>query len=157
MTREFSLTFLLLCASSVSLTGAATPQTAPKKSKVPPAVQKTVDEQSQGAKIRGLSKEIENRKTQYELELTINGRARDMIIDRAGTILLVEEEITLDTLTSAVRAEIEKNIGQASLLRLESVTKSGTLTGYEALISKAGKKAAIEMRPDGKLIPVAKK
>jgi hypothetical protein len=126
------------------------------KKKVPPAVQKTVDEQSQGAKIRGLSKEVEKGKTQYELELTVNGHARDMIIDPSGTILVVEEDITLDSLSPAVKAEVEKNIGQAKLLRLESVTKGRTLTGYEASISKAGKKSANEMGADGKRLPKKK-
>ena len=48
----------------------------------PAAVQKTVDEQSKGASIRGLSKEVENGKTQYELELTVNGHNKDIRADR---------------------------------------------------------------------------
>src|SRR5436190_7809004 len=143
MSNRISLTPLLLCAASMLLLGAAAAQQPRAKIKVPPAVQKTVDEQSQGATIRGLSKEVENGKTQYELELTINGHTRDMIIDPSGAILLVEEDIALDSLTPAVRAEVEKNIGQAKLLRLETVTKGGALTGYEATISKAGKRSGI--------------
>ena len=85
--------------------------------------------------------------------MTINGHAKDMIIDPSGAILLVEEDITLDSLTPAVRAEVEKNIGQAKLLRLESVTKGGALTGYEATISKAGKRSGIELGLDGKPLP----
>ena len=74
-----------------------------------------------------------------------------------GTILEVEEEVTLDSLAAAVRAEVEKNIGPAKLLRLESVTKGGTLTGYEASVAKAGKKSGSEMGTDGKLLPKKKK
>src|SRR5215510_14007656 len=141
MAKRLTLTLLLLCVASMLWLGAAAAQQPRTKIKVPPAVQKTVDEQSQGAKIRGLSKEVENGKTQYELELTINGHAKDMIIDPNGAILLVEEDITLDSLTPAVKAEVEKNIGQAKLLRLESVTKGGALTGYEATVSKAGRRS----------------
>jgi hypothetical protein len=151
------LTLLLLSAISLFLHGTAAAQEHKQRIKVPSAVQKTVDEQSQGAQIRGLSKEIENGKTQYELELTINGRSKDMLIDPNGEILEVEESIPLETLTPAVRAEIEKNVGQAKLLRLESVTRGGALTGYEATISRAGKKSSIEMGPDGKLTPREKK
>src|SRR5215510_15231639 len=128
MANKINLTLLLLCAVSPLLAGAAVAQERRTKIKVPPAVQKTVDEQSQGATIRGLSKEVENGKTQYELELTVNGHAKDMIIDPNGAILVVEDEITLDALAPEVKAEVEKNIGQAKLLRLESLTKVGTLT-----------------------------
>src|SRR5258706_16418403 len=92
MANRISLRLLLLCAASMLWLGTAAAQQPRAKIKVPPAVQKTVDEQSQGGKIRGLSKEIENGKTQYELELTVNGHAKDMIIDPAGAILEVEED-----------------------------------------------------------------
>jgi len=154
MTIRISFRLLLLCAAGSLLLSTAAARQA--KTKVPPAVQKTVDEQSKGAKIRGLSKEVEQGKTQYELELTVNGHARDMIIDPSGAILVIEEDITLDSLTPAVKAEVTKNIGQAKLLRLESVTKSGTLTSYEASVSKAGRKSVIEMGADGKLLPKKK-
>jgi uncharacterized membrane protein YkoI len=154
--KRITLTLLLLCTLCALFFGAASAQEKKMITKVPPAVQKTVDEQSKGAKIRGLSKEVEKGKTQYELELTVNGHTRDMIIDPSGAILEVEEEITLDSLSPAVKAEVEKNIGQAKLLRLESVTKGTTLTGYEAKVSKAGKKSEIEMGPDGKLLPKEK-
>ncbi len=157
MMNRITLTLLLLCTTSLFLHGTAAAQEHKQRIKVPPAVQKTVDEQSQGAQIRGLSKEVENGQTQYELELTINGHSRDMLIDPNGKILEVEESIPLETLTPAVRAEVEKNIGQAKLLRLESVTKGGALTGYEATISRGGKKSAIGMGPDGKLTPKEKK
>ena len=155
MINSLSLKLSLLCVAS--MLGTAVAQEHRAKIKVPAAVQKTVDEQSQGAKIRGLSKEVEKGKTQYELELTVNGHSRDMLIDPAGAILEVEEDITLDSLAPSVKAQVEKNIGQAKLLRLESVTKGGTLTGYEASVSKAGKKSGIEMGPDGNLLLKEKK
>lgn len=128
-----------------------------KKIKVPPAVQKTVDEQSKGAVIRGLSKEVENGKTQYELELTVNGHSKDMLIDPNGSILVIEEEVTLDSLAPAVKAEVQKTIGSAKLVRLESMTKGGTLTGFEATVLRAGKKVSVEMAADGKPKPAGKK
>jgi len=157
MTNKITLKLSLLYALGSLLLGAAIAQEQQANlKKLPLAVQKTVEEQSKGAKIRGISKEVENGKTQYELELTVNGHAKDMIIDPNGTILVVEDEITLDSLAPEVKAEVEKNIGQAKLLRLESLTKNGTLTGYEASFSKAGKKSIIVMGPDGKLLPKGK-
>src|SRR5215468_5748607 len=82
----------LLCALCVLLPCATAAQEQRVKLKsLPQAAQKTVEEQSKGATIRGLSKEVEKGKTQYELELTVNGRSKDMIIDPNGAILEVEE------------------------------------------------------------------
>src|SRR5262249_7280207 len=124
MTGKNGLGLMLLCALSVGAhsVGDAQDQRAKIKS-LPPAVQKTVEEQSKGAQIRGISKEVEKRKTQYELELTVDGRSRDMIIDPTGAILEVEEGVTLESLSPAVKAEIEKSLGGAKLLKLETVTK----------------------------------
>jgi hypothetical protein len=158
MTNKLSLTLSMLCALCVFSYGlvAAQDQRAKIKS-LPLAVQKTVEEQSKGAKIRGLSKEVEKGKTQYELELTVDGRNRDMIIDPSGAILEVEEDVSLESLSPAVKSEVEKSIGASKLLRLESVTKGGVLTGYEASVSKAGKRSGVEMGLDGKILPKAKK
>ena len=157
MIDKINLKLSLLCALCMLLPCAAAAQEQRAKLKnLPPAAQKTVEEQSKGAIIRGLSKEVEKGKTQYELELTVNGHSKDMIIDPNGAILEVEEGITLDSLAPEVRAEVEKTIGQAKLLRLESVTKGGVLTGYEATVSKAGRKSGVEMGPDGKLLPKEK-
>src|SRR5215510_3223450 len=157
MTDKIGFKLSLLCALCVLLLCAAAAQDQRAKLKnLPSAARKTVEEQSKGAKIRGLSKEVEKGKTQYELELTVDGHSKDMIIDPTGAILVVEEDITLDSLAPAVKAEVEKNIGQAKLLRLESVTKGGILTGYEASVSKAGRKSGIEMGTDGKLMPKEK-
>lgn len=158
MTNKPGLKLSLLSAICLLLLGTASAQEHRVKMKdLPPAVQKTVQEQTKDAKILGISKEVEQGKTQYEIETTVNGRTRDLLIDPTGAVLEVEEEITLDSLAAEVRAEVEKNIGKGKLLRLESVTKGGTLTGYEASISKAGKKSGIGMGPDGKLIPQKKK
>ncbi len=124
---------------------------------LPGAVQKTVQEQTKGATIRGLSKEVENGKTQYELETTVDGRSRDLLIDPTGKVLEVEEEVDIAKLPAAVKAEIKKSLGDAKLLKLESATKDGVVTGYEASVEKAGKKSSLAMGPDGKALPKAKK
>ena len=71
---------------------------------LPPPVQKAVAEQSKGAVIRSLTKEVENGKTEYEAELTVNGHGKDISFDSAGKIVSVEEEVTLESLSPAVRA-----------------------------------------------------
>jgi hypothetical protein len=51
---------------------------------MPASVQQAVTEKSRGAVVRGYSKELENGRTLYEVELTVNGHARDVSFDKAG-------------------------------------------------------------------------
>ena len=124
---------------------------------LPAAVQQTAREHSQGAIIRGISKEVENGQTTYEVELKINGRTRDITIAPDGTLLMAEEEVTLASLPAAARATIEKNLGQGKLLLVEAVTERGTLTYYEAHVQTGKKKSELKVKPDGQLMPEEKK
>ena len=53
-----------------------------QRSELPPAVQKTVDEQSKGATVKGFSTEVEDGKKIYEVQLTVNGHGKDVSIMR---------------------------------------------------------------------------
>src|SRR5207302_5672129 len=48
---------------------------------LPPAVQKAIQDQTAGAQVKGLSKEVEGGKTFYEAETVVNGRTRDLLFD----------------------------------------------------------------------------
>ena len=149
------LSFSLLCSFILltSLVGLA--QGGERKIRLknlPPAVQKTVQEQSQGAKIRGLSKEVEKGKTIYELELLVAGRSKDMLIDADGNVMEIEEEIALAAVPGAVKTELEKQMGKGRLHKLESLTKNGTLECYEVVIKTGSKTREIKVSPEGQLI-----
>src|SRR5579872_7560012 len=62
---------------------------------LPPAVQKTVQEETRNAKLKGLSKEVEHGQTFYEAETMVNGRSRDILIDSTGKVVEVEEQADL--------------------------------------------------------------
>jgi len=144
---------LLLLAGCLLVPGAAWAQEKRVKMKdLPAAVQKTVQEQSQGATIRGLAKEVEEGKTFYEVELMVNGHTKDVLIDPAGTVVEVEEAVTLASLPPAVKAEIEKQAGKRKILLVESVTKGGTLVYYEAHVKAGMKKSEFKVGPDGNVI-----
>ena len=123
---------------------------------LPEAVRKTVQEQSKGATLRGLAKEIEDGKTFYEAELKVNGHNKDVLIDPTGAVVEIEEQVTLASLPANVRVTIQKAAGKGKILIVESVTKNNTLDAYEAHISRAGKKSEIKVAPDGQLITSAK-
>jgi hypothetical protein len=124
---------------------------------LPQAVQKTVQEQTKGATIAGISSEKEGGQTIYEVETKVNGRFRDMLIDSAGKVTELEEQVDIDSLPPAVQAEVRKSLGQAKVDRFESVTKDGVFAGYEAVVEKGGKKVEVSMRPDGKVPPARPK
>ena len=78
--------------SSVALWAA---ETRVQMQDLPEPVQKTVQEQTKNAKLRGLAKEVENGQTYYEAETIVNGKSRDILIDPSGTIVEVEEATEL--------------------------------------------------------------
>ena len=116
---------------------------------LPAAVQKTVQEQTRTAKLRGLAKEVENGKTFYEAETTVNGKSRDVLMDPEGNVVEVEEAATLAAIPEAARKALEKQAGASGkILSVETVTKGSTVT-YEAVIQKAGKKSEVAVGADG--------
>ncbi len=120
-----------------------------KMESLPPAVQKTVHEQSQGATVRGLSQEVENGKTFYEAELKISGHNKDVLIDSAGSVVEIEEEVALDSLPAAAKGAIQKHAGKGHIVLVESVTKGNSIVAYEAKIKTAGKTSEVRVTPDG--------
>lgn len=127
-----------------------------KMKDLPPAVQKTVREQSKGATIRGLAQETEDGKTNYEVELKVNGHNKDVLIDPSGEVVSIEEQVTLASLPAAVRTAIEQNAGTGKIGMIESITEGGAIVAYEAHVRKAGKSMEIKVNPDGQLISKGK-
>src|SRR5260370_28311434 len=89
---------------------------------LPPAVQKTVQEQANGAEIKNISKETEKGVTQYEVETIVNGKHRDFNVDTKGGLVVVEEETAIDTIPAAAKAAILKKVGDGKLGRVETMT-----------------------------------
>ena len=128
---------------------------AEKKVKIenlPPAVQKTVKQEIQNATLVGLSSEVEKGKTVYELETKKpNGQTRDLMIDTAGAIFSVEEEVGLESIPAAAKSAIEKAAKGGRVTRVETVTEGKVVT-YEAAITKSGKKSSITVKSDGGIV-----
>lgn len=142
----------LLVPTAICVLGAATLVDASEKrvkmKDLPPAVQKTVQEQSKGATLLGLARETEGGKTFYEAELKVNGHGKDVLIDPAGAVVEVEEEVPLAGVPSPAREAIRKYAGSGKIVLVESVTKDGSVA-YEAHVQKAGKKSEIKVDASG--------
>jgi hypothetical protein len=119
---------------------------------LPAAVQRTVKEQSKGATIRGLSKEVEGGKTTYEVEMKVNGRGKDVTMDASGAVIEVEEEVALESIPGAARAAIEKAAGSGQITKVGKVS-GGKETVYEAGLRRNGKRSEVKVSRDGHLLP----
>ena len=145
MTRTFTIILAI-----AALGGAAT--AAEKKLQMkdlPPAVQKTVQEQTKGAEIKGLSKETEKGVTSYEVESMVNGKHRDFLVDVKGAVTEVEDETALDTIPAAAKAAIEKKAGGGKIGMVETMTRGGATFYEAAYTSKDGRKHEVLVKPDG--------
>lgn len=140
-----------LAASAVLLAGVASAQEKKiKRSDLPPAVEKTVAAQSAEATIRGFSTEKEKGQTLYEVEMTVNGHRKDVSMTADGSIVEVEEQVALDSLSTEVRAGLQTKAGKGKILKVKSLTKKDKLVAYEAKVETNGKKSEIQVGPDGK-------
>jgi uncharacterized membrane protein YkoI len=120
-----------------------------KREELPPAVEKTVSEQSKGATVKGFSTEVENGKTLYEVELTANGHGKDISMDKDGKIVEVEEEVAMDSLSPAVKASLTKAAGSGKITKVESLTQGGKLVAYEADVTSGTKHSEVQVGPNG--------
>jgi hypothetical protein len=121
-----------------------------KRSDLPTSVEKTVAEQTKGATVKGFTKEVENGKTVYEAELTVNGHGKDIAMDAQGNIIEIEEEVDITTLPPAVKEGLTKAAGKGTISKVESLTKKGKLVAYEAVVKTGSKNSEIQVGPDGK-------
>jgi hypothetical protein len=143
--------FVAMAASGLLLTGTASAQEKKiKRSDLPPAVEKTVAEQSKGATIRGFSTEQEKGQTLYEVEMTVSGHSKDVSMTADGTVVEVEEQVAMDSLSAEVKAGLQAKAGAGKILKVESLTKKGKLVAYEAQVETNGKKSEVQVGPDGK-------
>jgi len=148
MKRNYLFTF---AAWGLLLAGVAFAQEKKiKRSDLPPAVEKTVVAQSGGATIRGFSAEKEKGETFYEAEMMVNGHSKDVLIAADGTVVEVEEQVAMDSLSAEVKAGLQAKAGAGKILKVESLTKKGKLVAYEAQVETNGKKSEVQVGPDGK-------
>jgi uncharacterized membrane protein YkoI len=121
-----------------------------RREDLPPAVEKTVAEQSKGATIKGFSKEVEHGKTYYEAELRVDGHGRDISVAENGNIVEIEEEVALDSVPPAVNEALIEAAGSGKIIKVESLSKNGGLVAYEAVVQAGKKQHEVQVGPDGK-------
>src|SRR5262249_13397020 len=96
-------------------------------------------------------KEKEDGIEQYEVETTVNGKARDFSVAVDGRLLVVEEATTIDEIPGAAKAAILKKVGDGTVTTVETFAKPRQPLMYEATYKDAkGKRHEMLVTADGK-------
>ena len=140
-------TCVVVCLTAISLSAS---EKKIQRSDLPPAVEKTVVEQSQGAKVRGFNLETEEGETYYEVELIVDGHSKDVLVEKDGKVVEVEEQIAITELPPAVRDGLQAKAGKGKLTKVESIRKHDQLVAYEAQVLTGQKRSEVQVGPDGK-------
>jgi uncharacterized membrane protein YkoI len=138
---------IVTLALALTVTGMTAADKKVQMKDLPAAVQNAVQaEEAKGAKIVGLATEVEDGKTMYEVETTVGGKTRDLLLNAAGVVVETEEETALDAVPAAVKTALE---ARGKVGKVETVTK-GTRVIYEAVVEKNGKKSEVAVDAAGK-------
>jgi len=119
-----------------------------KMTDLPAAVQKSIQEQTKGATIKGVAQESEAGKTVYEVETTLDGKGRDLTFDTGGKLVELEEEVPISSIPAAAKTAIETRAAGATITKVEKVTE-GQSVKYEAALRKGTKRSEISVTADG--------
>jgi hypothetical protein len=82
--------------------------------------------------------------------MLVNGHTKDVQMSPDGTVIEIEEQVDLQSLSEEVRAGLQTKAGNGKITKLESITKKDKLVAYEAQVVTGGKKSEIQVGPDGK-------
>jgi hypothetical protein len=121
---------------------------------LPPAVLAAFKQAYPKAVIKNAAKETENGKTTWEVESTDGGLARDLVYNPDGTVVDIEEEVTVASLPAVVMATVKATYPKATITKAEKLIRGEKWT-YE-LTLKGAAKPSIELTPDGKVVAAAK-
>jgi len=120
-----------------------------RRKQLPPAVEKTVAKESEGATVKGFATEVEKGQRLYEAELIVNGHHKDISMNRRGVIVEVEEEVSMDSLPVTVQDGLKKAAGSGTIEMIESLTKNGNLVAYEGHVKTGARRSEIQVGPQG--------
>lgn len=114
------MAILLVVGLSMSLTVQALEKKI-RREALPPAVEKTVVQQSRDAAIRGFPTGIDKGNKIYDGDLTIEGNEKDISMDEQGNVVEVEEAVSRKSLPPTERERLTKSAGTGVISKVESL------------------------------------
>ena len=144
---------VVCCAATILVSTAAFgAEKSIQRSDLPPAVEKALQQQLNGATIKGFTTEKENGKVLYEAELMVNSHTKDVEFDSSGNVQEVEEQVDFETLSPEVKAALTAKAKGGTVKKVESLHKQDKLVAYEAQIDKSGRHSEIQVGPNGQAL-----
>jgi hypothetical protein len=155
-----SMGILALLVLGVATVGAESEKVSPDK--LPKPVIDALKARFPVADVLSASKEVDNGKTIYEVNLKVKGVNISANVLAEGVITLIEKEIPAKDVPSAVTKAVEAKYPKATWKRAEEVTKiedkKEKLAFYEVLLDTADKKTfELEVDPAGKILKETEK
>jgi hypothetical protein len=81
----------------------------------------------------------------------VDGHSKDVLMSTDGAVVEVEEQVRLDSLTPAVQEGLQAKAEKGKIVKVESLTKRGTVVAYEAqVVTDGNKKSEVQVGLDGK-------
>jgi hypothetical protein len=126
--------------------------------KLPKAVVEAVKKKFPRAELNSASKEKEDGKTVYEVNIKDGKTTIEVTLTDKGKIVSIEKEITVKDLPSVVAETLESKYPKATIKKVEEIIKEDRTTAYELLLVNADKKTLeVSFSPEGKVISEEKK
>ena len=116
-----------------------------------PAVAKAMKDAAGDAELKEIELGDEDGTPAYEAVWTANGHKHEIAVAKDGTVLSIEEIISLKEAPEAVRAAIVKEAGDSEVIEVEKVIAKGKTT-YEAVIKKGSGKVEVKFDEAGKVL-----
>jgi uncharacterized membrane protein YkoI len=141
-----NLNILFATASAVLLSAVGlASEGAIKMKDLPAAVGKTVEEQSKGAALQGLSKEMKDGRTYYEAAVSPDGKL-------LGTgARAADEKVEIDKLPQKVAATLKAKFSGATITSATKETENGEVI-YDIEMKKEGRKHEMDVKEDGTIV-----
>jgi uncharacterized membrane protein YkoI len=152
MRNGIGIGMLVLSLAAVNVGAWAEDEEKVALDKVPLSVMKAVKDKFADAKIEGASKEEEDGKTIYEIELIHDGHEIDVSVSAAGKILEIEKEIKTADLPKAVSDAVKAKYPKGTIKQAEEVT-AGEKKSYEVVVRLADEKnVEVKLDSAGKIL-----
>jgi len=126
------------------------------KKDLPAAVTSAFEKAYPKAAIKGVSKEMENNTTYYEIESIEGATKRDLLYTADGTIAEIEESIEDKDIPETVAKTLKSDYGKYTIEKSEKIMK-GSDTRYEFVVKKGKNRSEIVLDGSGKAVKTEKK